>query len=416
MGYLGAFRAQVLENISDYRLPVIRLAKETPKGAVCTVFEKVNTGGVPLNVFELLTATYAGDRDYFDAHGEDFQLPAHWQQVKDELAEHRMLRFEDSDFLQAVCLVSTHYQRRGRPDVDPFTQPAASCKRVDILDLPIQEFIKWSPEIVSALHWTAGFLARQGVYGAADLPYRGQITALAAIRTVLGAQTDSEDAESKITRWYWCGVLGEQYGGSPDTRLPRDLEQVAGWVRGGREPASVTEANFPPARLNTMSSRISAAYKGVLALLLRQECIDWTYSKEPINPAIFEDQQVDVALIFPKAWCDKHGVTPQRRDSIVNKTPLTNRTRRIMGNQAPDAYLKQLEAEAGLPGNWLDDIIGTHLVDAKYLRGRRPLGSGPDFNGFYEARSAKLLELIYDAMGVSADGAVGSAGQQGRAR
>ena len=31
---------------ADYRLPVIRLASETPKEAVCTVFEKVNTGGV----------------------------------------------------------------------------------------------------------------------------------------------------------------------------------------------------------------------------------------------------------------------------------------------------------------------------------------------------------------------------------
>lgn len=414
----GAFQSQVLKNISDYRLPVIRLAKETPKEAVCTVFEKVNTGGVPLNVFELLTATYAADPEYFDSHCEDFQLPAHWQQVKDELAEHRMLRIEDSDFLQAICLVSTHYRRRGRPDVDPFTQPAASCKRGDILDLPLGEYLKWSPEIVSALHWTAGFLTRQGVFGSADLPYRGQITSLAAIRTVLGVETDSRDAEDKITRWYWCGVLGEQYGGSPDTRLPRDLEQVVGWVRGGREPASVTEANFPPARLNTMSSRNSAAYKGVLALLLRQGCIDWTYSKEPINPTIFEDQQVDVALVFPKAWCEKNAVSRERKDSIVNKTPLTNRTRRIMGNQAPDAYLRQLEAEAGLPGNWLDDIIETHLVDTRYLRGRRLLGrelSGPDFDGFYENRSERLLKLICETMGVASEAAsdAGASDQRG---
>jgi len=48
-GIWGPFQAEVLKNISDHRLPVIRLAKETPKEAVCTVFEKVNTGGVPLN-------------------------------------------------------------------------------------------------------------------------------------------------------------------------------------------------------------------------------------------------------------------------------------------------------------------------------------------------------------------------------
>ena len=94
----GAFQSQVLKNVSEYRLPVIRLSKETPKDAVCTVFEKVNTGGVPLNVFELLTATYAGDRQYYDEHGSDFQLPAHWKQVKEvDLAAHPMLSgVEDS--------------------------------------------------------------------------------------------------------------------------------------------------------------------------------------------------------------------------------------------------------------------------------------------------------------------------------
>lgn len=394
----GTFQSKVLKNIADYRLPVIRLAKETPKEAVCIVFEKVNQGGVTLNVFELLTAIYAGDRGYYDAHGDDFHLPGRWKQVQDELGKHPVFvdTLKDTDFLQAVCLVSTHHRRRGRRSVHPFPQPAASCKRGDILDLPLEEYITWSPEIVSALHWTADFLTRQGVYGASDLPYRAQVTSLAAIRTVLGAEADAEEAEAKITQWYWCGVLGEQYGGSPDTRLPRDLEQVVAWVRGGRPPTSVTEASFSRARLNTMSSRNSAAYKGVLALLIRRGCIDWTYARDAIDPTVFEDQQVDVVLVFPKAWCDKHGVPPQLRDSIVNKTPLTNRTRRIIASQAPSAYLPQLEAEAGLPANWMDDIVGTHLIDAKCLR-------STDFSAFYNARAAALLKLIGEAMSGTAD-------------
>jgi hypothetical protein len=52
--------------------------------------------------------------------------------------------------------------------------------------------------------------------------------------------------------------------------------------------------------------------------------------------------------------------------------------------------------------------VGTHLIDARYLRGRRLPGqqlSRPDFDGFYQARSEKLLKLIYDAMGVTSDAA-----------
>jgi hypothetical protein len=53
---------------------------------VATGFEKVNTGGLALNVFELLTATFAYDRAYFEAHGTDFRLNDDW-----DAAEVRLL-------------------------------------------------------------------------------------------------------------------------------------------------------------------------------------------------------------------------------------------------------------------------------------------------------------------------------------
>lgn len=55
------FRSKILEEFRHYDVPVIQLNKNNKKEAVCLVFEKVNTGGVPLSVFELVTATYAAD-------------------------------------------------------------------------------------------------------------------------------------------------------------------------------------------------------------------------------------------------------------------------------------------------------------------------------------------------------------------
>ena len=54
-----AFREKILRVFRDYQVPVIELGKDNSREAVCLVFEKVNTGGVALNVFELITATYA---------------------------------------------------------------------------------------------------------------------------------------------------------------------------------------------------------------------------------------------------------------------------------------------------------------------------------------------------------------------
>ena len=55
------FRGQIPESFRKYHLPVIQLHKNTSKEAVCLVFEKVNTGGVQLTVFELITASYAAE-------------------------------------------------------------------------------------------------------------------------------------------------------------------------------------------------------------------------------------------------------------------------------------------------------------------------------------------------------------------
>lgn len=67
------FKSEVLDVINSYKLPVITLDKSTPREAVCKVFENVNTGGVPLTVFELVTATYAT---------QEFDLRKDWEECK----------------------------------------------------------------------------------------------------------------------------------------------------------------------------------------------------------------------------------------------------------------------------------------------------------------------------------------------
>lgn len=44
--------ADVVTPASSYEIPAIELDESTSRAAVATVFEKVNTGGLPLNVFE----------------------------------------------------------------------------------------------------------------------------------------------------------------------------------------------------------------------------------------------------------------------------------------------------------------------------------------------------------------------------
>lgn len=390
-----AFKSQVLKNIATYEVPMIKLTKETHKEAVCMVFERVNTGGVALSVFELLTATYAGNREYFDERGEDFQLSEYWRRTYTELtAAYPVLGdVKSTDFLQTVCLVATYERLRKYLDRggDSLTAPAVSCKRGDILKLPLQDFLAWAPQVADALRWTARFLTRQCIFRREDVPYRTQLVPLAAIRTVLGGRVDERGVEDKLSQWFWCGVLGEMYGGTLETRFARDLEQVPAWMEGAAAPGTVESSTFRETRLLTLNTRNSAAYKGVYALLLKQGCVDWCFSKGPIDHTLVEEHQVDIHHIFPQAWCEKHNVKTAQRSSIVNKTPLSRRASRSVSSRAPDTYLQVLERESGLPSDWLDDVVVTHLIEPQHLR-------TPDFKAFFDARSQALLTIIERAM------------------
>jgi hypothetical protein len=386
-----AFKSRILDNVTSYLVPVIKLTKATPKEAVCTVFEKVNTGGVPLNVFELLTATYAGDRAYFAQHGADFRLNDYWRDVQACLEQHRVLRgLESTDFLQAVTLLST-WSRRKAHTGDASAAPGVSCKRRDVLRLTLSEFLSWAPKVTEALEWAAAFLAQEHIFDARDVPYRTQLIPLSAMRAAAGDDVSLWGGDAKLRQWYWCGVLGEQYGGTTETRIARDLEQVLTWLAGGHSASTVTEAGFHEQRLLTLRTRNSAAYKGIYALLMRQGGLDWMKNMA-LNMATFFNYKVDIHHIFPKAWCEKNGIHPLRRESIVNKTALSRLTNIKIGGRSPAVYLPAVEREAQIPPEGLDTILRTHAIEPSHLR-------TADFDLFFAARTEALLQLVEVAMG-----------------
>jgi hypothetical protein len=144
--------------------------------------------------------------------------------------------------------------------------------------------------------------------------------------------------------------------------------------------------------------RLSAAYKGVNALLMKEGARDFR-SGQKFDHTVFFGENVDIHHIFPQDWCKKNGYKSDIYDSIINKTPLSLRTNRIIGGVAPSEYLAKLERgdEKGpaLDSKKLDSFLESHLVDPALLRGNH-------FYAFLEDRQQKMLALIEEAMGKSA--------------
>ncbi|MGP3988581.1 GmrSD restriction endonuclease domain-containing protein [Streptomyces sp. 3N207] len=392
------FQQLVLNHVQQFQVPMIKLSASTTMDAVCAVFERVNTGGVSLNVFELLTATYAGNQEHVAERGDYYRLPVEWEQIKKDLTSSYPVfgRMEagvedglsSSDFLQAVALVRTWEEKQAGQ------RSSVACKRRDLLRLPLADFRRLAPRVAEAFKWVGSFLEQQCIVRTGDLPYRTQLVPLAAVRAVLEEALDTPGADERIAQWYWCGVLGEMYGGSTESRFTRDVEQLIGWIRGEERavPDTITEAAFLDDRLDSLTTRNSAAYKGVYALLVKQGAVDWYFTEAPLTAGRLLEYNVDVRQIFPKGWVAKHAPEQAKKaDSIVNKAPLSARvSRSLVGS--PAVYLKSLTLESGMRPEWFDDVLATHLIDPSALH-------EADFERFYENRARQLLDLVRSAMG-----------------
>lgn len=401
--FFRAFNESVLQNFKSYQLPVIALSPDTSHEAVCLVFEKVNTGGKPLDAFELVTAMYAarGHRLRDDWLGVDGQPGLQTRlQLFGRAAEQKFGVLEKvaaTDVLQAIALLHGVENRAaeiaaGRKESE---LSAVRATRQSLLDLPLEAYLKHRAAVEEGFKTAAKFLRQNHIYRVIDLPYQGQLVPFAAILAIIGARFDHAAVKDQLARWFWCGIFGELYGSAIESRFAKDVLEVPAWLDGGPEPSTITDGRFRPERLRTLRTRLSAAYKGIHALLMAEGARDLR-SGQHFKDTVFFDEYVDIHHIFPQDWCKKQKIEPKVFDTVINKSPLSYKTNRILGGVAPSVYLERLEAGGKetppIARDALDQYLASHAMDPDLLR-------ADDFAGFMADREARLLAMISKATG-----------------
>ncbi len=366
--------SKIIQPTQQYQIPVIRLDKATPKEAVCQVFENVNTGGVSLTVFELVTAIFAMD---------DFPLRKDWENRKEKYFSGDLLsKVTATDFLTALTLLSS-FKAGG----------TVSCKKRDVLSLKLDEYKKYANNLCEGFSIAEKLLMEERIFSNDDLPYSAQLIPLSTICTVLkdGNRIHRVTVKNLVKQWYWCGVFGELYGSANETRYANDIVQVVKWIDGGKVPKTVTDFYFNPMRLLGLQSRQSAAYKGVMALILKNHARDFISGAE-MDFSTFSNEKIDIHHIFPKDYCIKQRYDKRQWNSVVNKTPISASSNREIGGYAPSVYLGKLEKKGSVTTADLDRYVESHWINHDLLR-------ADDFQNFIVDRAKKLLHAIETATG-----------------
>lgn len=366
------FKSRIVMPAFQYKIPVITLEKDTPKEAVCQVFENVNQGGVSLTVFELVTAIFAM---------EDFDLRQDW--------EHRVRTYFSGDLLNVVtstdfltaCTLLAAYQGKG----------TVSCKKKDVLNLKLTDYKAYANALCEGFREAADLLAEERIFARREIPYTTQLIPLAVLCTLLleKNQIKSSNVKQRIKQWYWCGVFGELYGSANETRYVNDVVGVMRWLDGGELPKTVQDAYFNAPRLLLLRTRQSAAYKGVMALILKHGSKDFI-SGQDMDFTQFKAANIDIHHIFPRSYCIKSGLPEEKWDSVINKTPISYITNREIGGAAPSEYLKHIAAKVDRSS--LTAYLSSHWISMEDCE-------TDDFDAFMRHRATALLDAVSAAMG-----------------
>ena len=391
------FLNKIIQPFTTYQLPIIELKKESTKEAVCLVFEKVNTGGVQLSVFELITASYAAEsynlRD--DWFGSDIR---NVNSRQSRITSHPLLKgTEATEILQAVTILHTYDLRKTDIDAGKTGKQLrpVSAKRTDMLKLPLSSWQAYADAVEQGFKQAAQFLRKEYFYARSELPYSTQVVPLAAVMTKLGNRWLEPRIYEKLARWYWSGVLGELYGGAVETRIANDFEELLAWFDDDSKlPRTVSDAFFQPERLLSLRSRNSAAYKAINILILREGAKDWFWKATIQELDAEQELALDIHHIFPRKWCEDRGLDYRVYDSILNKTSISYKANRKIGGDAPSIYLPKIqnEKQVGLSDEEMNKLLASHSLSPALLR-------EDNFEGFIADRRNQLIRLITRAMG-----------------
>jgi hypothetical protein len=361
-------------------------------GRVCAIFEKLNSTGVDLSIYDLLTARLYrhGIRlhDLWNEAAKTHSRLSAWSKGKAD--EHKF----------GVLVLRTLALMRG---LDPKPRILIDLSPAGFDD----DFRRAASAIERALQLVT-LVGRDGfgVFAEKWLPGFGLIPILAALRAEIDDRSLGDQERTQLRRWYWCNVFMERYSSAVESKSRKDyLEMTRHWFEAGPEPEVFREARSwigaPGFRVRDSASYASAVYSGIFCLLALRNARDWRRGED------IQLQELQDHHIFPRAYLKRHGIEKRITvNTIANRTLISNETNGKISDKAPADYLSDHDI---FPSGARDDLLGPHFIDTTTT----PILNAaveelPDdeladlYERFLQAREAAMIEEIRRACGIAA--------------
>jgi len=326
--------------IESYQYPIISIS-DAAIDVATEIFTRINVGGKPLTVFEIMVAKT------FDAD-KDFDLSEKYDELIDELKTRDYETIPDSAVLQTVAIIIS-----------------GECSRKVILKIDKEKFIDTWDIATNAIKVAVGYF--QDVYRipvSKLLPYPSLIVPFAyffAKNAKSRTRHPSGDKKKYLRDFFWRCSLGNRYSSAVESKLAQDIKRMDKIISG--KLPSYDWAIDPSVDFITENGefRTGRSYiKAILCILtfLQPRSFgDYDHIVNVSNDWLHQSNSKNYHHFFPKAYLKKDG-WEDWANHIANITIVDDHlNKREIGAKPPSSYMKQFSKNEKLV-----DTMNTHLI------------------------------------------------------
>ncbi|MEQ0517921.1 DUF262 domain-containing protein [Klebsiella sp. JB_Kp010] len=350
--------------------------KDYPIDIACDVFSRINTGGKPLTLFEIMVAMTYDEAKGFDLALKYDELLNGSDENDTSLSKAKFDTVPAATVLQAVAAIT----------VD-------SIRAKDILKIRREKFItNWEP-MVSSMFTAVDFIrTKLHVPVSQLLPYASLLVPFTYFFRKNNNKRPTE-IQAKLLRqfFYWVG-LNWRYSGATETKIAEDLKKM-NIILQEKMP------KYPSGELNVSAADISETWftagnsniKAILCLFASHK----PRNLDDDSDVILDNSNLKIATsrnyhhFFPRKYVERH-CPSMEPNLIANITLIDAASNNKIRAKAPSRYINELNT-----GNSkLKSSLRSHLINS-------PKGFGimeDDYEKFIEKRSAAIAEALNEAL------------------
>jgi hypothetical protein len=355
------------QKLTTYDFPTITI-KDYPIDIACDIFSRINTGGKPLTLFEIMVAMTYDEKKNFDLALRYSEFVHGSEEKEFSLSKANFETIPESTVLQAIAAIAVE-----------------SVRAKDILKIRKEKFIEKWDSMESSMFSAVDFIrTKLRVPASQLLPYASLLVPFTYFfYKNKNVRPTPNQAKLLAQFFYWVG-LNNRYSGATETKIGEDLKKMLLIIK-EKNPKYLSDELTVSAKdiAKTWFSASNSYVKAILCLYASHK----PHNFDDDSDVTLDNTHLKIASsknyhhFFPKAYLAKH--QPSEQPNVVaNITLIDAAANNRIRAKAPSFYVSEFK----IKNKKLGASLTSHLI-----------GTAKDFgilNDNYETFIAKRSQAI----------------------